>query len=96
MNAFIFLHLYNFFSDRGVLLSIWNGFIAALSPQIVVSLLLGLPGAIYVCLKIYREFIKPTVHPQLDEKLKEKATKAALSNGNGHGGQTYGNPKHGK
>jgi hypothetical protein len=81
---FLLLTLWYFITDRGVLASIFNGFLAAITPQLIISLILGLPGAVYVCLKIYKEFIKKDkVHPELSEKLKEKARKAALKTQNG-------------
>jgi hypothetical protein len=87
------LKAWHFIKDPGVIASAWSGFWAAVTPSLIVTLVLGLPSAIYVCLKIYREFIKPQVHPELDAKLKEKARKAALKTQNGKIFKDYSDSK---
>ena len=57
MRALLF-HLWVLLQDRTVHVS---GIVATLSMiniDIYIKIIFGLPGAVYICLKIYKEFIK--------------------------------------
>jgi hypothetical protein len=47
-----------FISDLNVWLSAWLMSWSLAEIDFVMKLILGLPGAVYLCLKIYREFVK--------------------------------------
>lgn len=86
----IWLHIQNFFSDKGVLASMWTGFWAAFTPNMVITIALGAPSAIYVSLKIWREFIYPWIRkPYVDPKLLEDYRKKAEKTQNGKISKDY-------
>jgi hypothetical protein len=76
----IWLHIYSFLSDRGIHASVTLGVLAVLNWDLVIKIIFGLPSFIYVCLKIYREFIR---NAELDPVLKRKLTEKAEETQNG-------------
>lgn len=54
----LWLHIESFFQDKGVQVSVILGGMTLIDVEIIFRMTLGIPGAVYILLKIYREFIK--------------------------------------